>query len=320
MTELIPVAREESGQMSVYDRVIDPIAFIKEMGQIFAQSGAGGAKSPAEGQLLALVCMCEKTHPFEISRRFHLMDGKLSKKADVMLADLRAAGGSFKWIADGKDGQSASIELEFKGQSYKSTYTMADAERAKLVKAGGGWEKNPANMLRARAISEGMRMIAPEIAAGVYTPEEVESFDETPVASTASKPRRTKQEQEARREELQSSAVIDSNISGNPAVTAPAPTPAVTTAPPPTQVTQQPSPQAAAAPAVQAEPVIDQKQEKISELLAVVKQVYPQMDRAAFEAAMKAANPTFAGLDNMSCADIEKLRSDIANRANAAKK
>ena len=38
------------------------------------------------------------------------------------------------------------------GFSYTLTWTLDDAKQAGLVKAGGGWEKYPANMLRWRAV------------------------------------------------------------------------------------------------------------------------------------------------------------------------
>jgi hypothetical protein len=162
-TGMIVADHSHGGAMTVYDRVADPMAFIDQMGKVFAETGACGCKTHADGKLISLACLSERCSPFEIERRYHLMDGKLRKKADVMLAELRQAGGDFRWVKDGRDGE-ASIELTYRGQSYISTYTMADAERARLVKQNSGWEKNPANMLRARATSEGVRMIAPEIA------------------------------------------------------------------------------------------------------------------------------------------------------------
>ena len=38
------------------------------------------------------------------------------------------------------------------GFSYTARFSMEDAKRANLIKSGSGWEKYPANMLRARAI------------------------------------------------------------------------------------------------------------------------------------------------------------------------
>jgi hypothetical protein len=96
-----------------------------------------------------------------------------------MLADFNELGGKQEWGVDGRDGKTASIKLTIGGQSLVSPYTIGEAVKAGLVKADGGWMKNPANMLRARAISNGMRMIAPKIVVGCYTPEEIEDMTDS---------------------------------------------------------------------------------------------------------------------------------------------
>jgi hypothetical protein len=55
------------------------------------------------------------------------------------------------------------------------TYSIEDAKRAGLVKQGSSWEKYPANMLFARAISSGVRVYCPDVFNGnlVYVPEEL---------------------------------------------------------------------------------------------------------------------------------------------------
>ena len=49
---------------------------------------------------------------------------------------------------------------------------MDDAKRAGLVKKDG-WQFYPKAMLRARAITAGLRAVAPDIIAGIYDPEEL---------------------------------------------------------------------------------------------------------------------------------------------------
>ena len=61
-----------------------------------------------------------------------------------------------------------------------STFTMADAKRADLIKPGGGWVKYPRAMLFSRAISQGARMYAPDAIGGVYTDEEIRSIPPRP--------------------------------------------------------------------------------------------------------------------------------------------
>ncbi len=61
-------------------------------------------------------------------------------------------------------------------EPYTAKYTMADAEKAgQLAKAN--WKKNPKAMLRARAIAQACRVVAPDCLAGMYC---VEEFGEIP--------------------------------------------------------------------------------------------------------------------------------------------
>lgn len=48
-----------------------------------------------------------------------------------------------------------------------STFTIDDARRAKLIKEGGAWETAPRNMLRARAMSNGVKWFVPEVMGGL---------------------------------------------------------------------------------------------------------------------------------------------------------
>lgn len=183
--------------LSVYDNIQDPLTFVEKMGTVFSQSGIAGVKNPAQGKVLALACIAEKMNPFEIDKRYHLISGKLSMRPDAMLGELMNRGGKFTWLDQGDKG-SAELEIEYKGNKLKTTYSMDDAKLAQLVKKDSGWIKNPSAMLRARVVSKLMRMIAPDIVSGMYTPEEMEDFtDEKPPKKT-----RSKKEVEARKKEL----------------------------------------------------------------------------------------------------------------------
>lgn len=312
MSNAMIAAPEHVGAMSVYDRVADPLEFVEKVGMVLAQSGACGCKTPAEGKLVALACLCERKSPFDIGRRYHLMDGKLSIKSDVMLADLRAASGSYKWIDDGKGDGSAVIELTYKGQIYVSSYGMEDAHRAGLVKEKSGWTKNPANMKRARAVSDGMRMIAPEISAGVYTPEENEdiSNEAAPVSAAAPTKRATKAEAEARKAELQAQQTAPS-AADKPAVQ-PAPTVVETVATPVTAPAQTATAPAAAA-AEESQPSADPAKADADARLAQLCQK-GGLTIEQLETALKAKNPSFVSLAALNAEQTEKIVANLTAR------
>jgi hypothetical protein len=173
-----------SNQIEVYDKVND-MSSIQELGRAIALSGMFGCERVEQGVVFALQCMAERKPPLEMAKSYHLIKGKLSKRADAMLADFRRAGGKWVW-EDLKNTDKQAAKVDFEGQTYSVAYTMAEAAKAGLVKAGGNWEKFPANMLRARLVSETLRAIAPEIVQGAYTPEEIENFDDLPKPATTS--------------------------------------------------------------------------------------------------------------------------------------
>lgn len=63
------------------------------------------------------------------------------------------------------------------GDTATVSYSVADAQKAGLIKAGGGWIKNPKDMCFARAISRLARQIAPDIIGGCYIEGEIKATD-----------------------------------------------------------------------------------------------------------------------------------------------
>ena len=59
------------------------------------------------------------------------------------------------------------------GFEYTSEFSMADAERAGIVKPLSGWEKYPANMLRWRAVGYCADVVFPDVIGGLLRPEEL---------------------------------------------------------------------------------------------------------------------------------------------------
>jgi len=59
------------------------------------------------------------------------------------------------------------------GFTYSVTVTMADAQRAKLVKPGSGWENWPANMLRWRAVGFCADVVFPDVIGGMKRTDEL---------------------------------------------------------------------------------------------------------------------------------------------------
>jgi len=176
-------------QLSAYDKINDAKG-IDLFGNAICRSGMFGCESKEAGMIFALQCMAENKPPLEMAKNYHLVKGKLTKRADAMLADFRRAGGKVTWD-DLKNEAVQSAVFDFEGNKIKGSFSMDDAQRAGLVRKGSAWDKTPAAMLRARCISETLRAIAPEIVQGVYVPEEIDIAEASPIAE-AKKPKKPK--------------------------------------------------------------------------------------------------------------------------------
>jgi hypothetical protein len=147
-----------------------------------------GCESPEQGQVFALALLCENMTPIEIARKYHIIQGRLTKRADAMLAEFREAGGRHRVIERTSD--VAEIELiDRNGEKnrFRLTFEEVKQEKFPYQKDGRTFKDNWSTprgrmqMLWARVVSDGIRCVAPEIVAGTYTPEEVR--DLSPVAS-----------------------------------------------------------------------------------------------------------------------------------------
>jgi hypothetical protein len=129
----------------------------------------------AQAFTLMLLAQAKGIHPIQAVERYHVIQGRPAMKADAMLADFFSNGGTVDW------GQHDHQKCEgtFTAPGVKTpvpiAWTIEDAKKADLLK-NPMWAKYTRQMLRARVISEGIRMTMPGIIAGIYTPEEVSDF------------------------------------------------------------------------------------------------------------------------------------------------
>lgn len=176
--------------IELYSKINDPIKGIKEIGELFAKSGMFGCEKAEQGMVLAMACLTEKLSPLAIKRKYHLQQGELSMRADAMLADFRTiAGGRHKVIT--RTSEEACVELTLDGNTQRFSFSWDEAKQEPFVwsKDGKTPKKNWATprartqMLWARAVSDGVRTMAPHIVAGSYTPEEIDDFDHSTAQS-----------------------------------------------------------------------------------------------------------------------------------------
>jgi hypothetical protein len=185
----LPAVTTQQNTVHTYDKVADPMAAATQLGEWICRSGMFGADRPEQGNLLALQCIVERKPPLELAKHYHVIQGRLSLRADAMLALYRERGGKVIWKQF--DGLGARAQWIYDGNDIELAYTADDAKAAGFLPArgGSGWAKFPAEMMRARLISKAVRMLCPEVVTGTYTPEEIADFAQpAPVQVLATQP------------------------------------------------------------------------------------------------------------------------------------
>jgi hypothetical protein len=166
-------------EIDLYTKLNDPLDAIGKIGEIFARSGMFGCTKTEQGQVLAMACLTEKKTPTQIIREYHLIEGRLSDRADAMLAKFKSKGGRYKVLARTPD--HASVEMTYEGQTVTFSLSFEEVKAEPFVWMADGktfkknWRTPRARMqtLWARVVSDGVRTLAPEIVSGIYTPEEI---------------------------------------------------------------------------------------------------------------------------------------------------
>ena len=156
-----------------------PYNDLERMGTMLAKSGLFGMKKPEEAIALCLIAQAEGKHPATAAQEYNIILGRPALKADAMLARFQAAGGKVNWLVY----TDTKVEGEFshpQGGSVKIDWSIEMATKLGYH-TKDNWKKFPRAMMRARCISEGVRTVYPGIAVGIYTPEEVQDFDDKPI-------------------------------------------------------------------------------------------------------------------------------------------
>lgn len=184
-------------------QVFNSFEALEKLGTYIYQSGMFGVRNPAEGFILAVTCQQEKMSFMQVNERFHIMMGKITIKAEAMLANLQELGGEHEIIE--KSPNRVAIKLTYKKATYLSEVTWEDIKNESYTRANKDangrnyvdsvpieqrqFKENYATprrrmqMMWARAVSDGVRTVCPLATRGHYTPEEVVDFDESKVVN-----------------------------------------------------------------------------------------------------------------------------------------
>lgn len=188
-----------SQSMTVYGQIPNVSSLIETMGAAIFGSGMMGCKNKQQGQVMAMACLHQQTDPMTLGQRFHILHGRLTMRADAMLAEFHIGGGKSKVIE--RSPERAAVKLTNKyGETTEFSFSWDEASKepfvyegkeadviAKLaagkdvkLKSKYATPRSRMQMLWARVVSDGVRTIAPEVNLGTYSPEEVSDFESSP--------------------------------------------------------------------------------------------------------------------------------------------
>lgn len=148
---------------------------MQQMAEVLAKSGfLPEALDTANKVLTVLLCGRELgIPPMQAIRGIHVVQGRPSLSAELMLALAYQNIPGFKFKVLASNEQLCRVSGQRPGaDEVQMGFSIGDAQRAGLT-LGANWKKYPQAMLRARATSALLRVVAPDAIRGIYTPEEL---------------------------------------------------------------------------------------------------------------------------------------------------
>lgn len=123
--------------------------------------------------------------PMQAIQGIYVVNGKPQMSAQLWIALARRAGHRISVLDHTVTACTVEIKRGDTGEEHRETFTIEDAQRAKLA-GKDVWLQYPKRMLLARAVSDCCRFICPEIAFGFYA--EGDDFTDTPDPITTVEP------------------------------------------------------------------------------------------------------------------------------------
>ena len=143
------------------------------LGKTFAESGLFPDIKAAQQAVVKIMAGQEMNiGPFQAMNGIHIIQGKATVGAGLMAAMVKGSGKYDYRVIEQTDKVCSIDFLQGKEVIGRSTFTEADAKKAGTKNL----DKYPANMLFARAMSNGCKWYTPDVFNGpVYVPEEMQA-------------------------------------------------------------------------------------------------------------------------------------------------
>ena len=162
-------------QISTFDELERMSNFLSKAGDACPKAFQG--KPPMVGAVIMFGQELGLT-PMVAVRSVCVISGTMTLKAELMLTLALQRGVKAKWTENSND--AATLVLSRNGEEFLPVrFTLADAKTAELL-GNTTWKKYPGNMLRARAITNAIRMHCPDVLGPcIYSEEEMRDLEES---------------------------------------------------------------------------------------------------------------------------------------------
>src|SRR4051812_6945564 len=132
-------------------------------------------KTPEAAVSLMLLCQADGLHPVHAMRRYHVIFGRFSMRADAIQAEFQARGGKIKLLERSARRAAAFFSHPVhQPEPVELEYTFQDAEKAGDAAKNPLYKTRPAAMLWARLVSMAVTTLDPGVKVGTMASEEVE--------------------------------------------------------------------------------------------------------------------------------------------------
>jgi hypothetical protein len=186
------MVRAGGGGLAAMDATLSRWGEMLALAQSLAKSGMMPKALSTPEAVLAVILTGRELGmgPMQAARSLHYVEGRVVMDASAQLALAIGAGVEVQWHTVTAEEASCTLSRRGWSSSYRSTWTIAMAQRAGLA-GRGTWRAHPEAMLRARAITAGIRAYCPDVlGAGVYSADEADDIRATARAAEPTPPAR----------------------------------------------------------------------------------------------------------------------------------
>ena len=154
---------------------IVPYNEMQSMALSVTKSGMFGLKSQDQALTLMMIAQAEGIHPIQAIQKYVIIQGLPSLKSTEVQARFQKSGGSVKWVETNNKKAVCELKHPDYDGAYLSEFGEEDARLEGLL-SKDNYKRMPKAMYMARAMTRGVRAVAPDCLNNMYSVEEAQDI------------------------------------------------------------------------------------------------------------------------------------------------